>query len=155
LTSPTSTDRKVVRFVGRAAEEDFKNLPDEVHRTATTLLGVLQSGNIPKGKDRYKSLKNKLSGIDEIRIDGEDGNTYRIYDIISYPEIVYVLDARAKKSTEGGNIPKADEVRLLARKKAADADYKTNEAIYKRDFAVRAQRRAALEALRKPKPKGT
>jgi hypothetical protein len=36
-----------------------------------------------------------------------------------------------------------------------EKDYKANEAVYKQGFAVRAQRRAALEAMRKLKPKGT
>jgi hypothetical protein len=58
------------------------------------------------------------------------------------------------QSTEGGNITKADKRTLLERKKAAEADYKANEVRYKRDYAIRAQVRAALEAARQPKPKG-
>lgn len=121
---------------------------------AADVLRVLQAGDLPKGRDVYKRLKEDLAGIDEIRIDGPDGNTYRIYDIIRFREVIYVLDARAKKSTEGGNITKADKRTLLERKKAAEADYKANEVRYKRDYAIRAQVRAALGAARQPKPKG-
>jgi len=154
VSSPGSIDKKVVRFVGQAVRDDFRRLPPEVHEAATDVLLVLQAGEIPKGRGVYKRLKEDLAGIDEIRIDGPDGNTYRIYDIIRFPEVVYVLDARAKKSTEGGNITKTDKRTLLERKKAAEADYKTNEAGYKRDSAIRAKVRAALETARQPKPKG-
>jgi phage-related protein len=154
VSSPGSIDKKVIRFVGPAVRADFSNLPPGVHEAATDVLRVLQAGDLPKGRDVYKRLKEDLAGIDEIRIDGPDGNTYRIYDIIRFREVIYVLDARAKKSTEGGNITKADKRTLLERKKAAEADYKANEVRYKRDYAIRAQVRAALEAARQPKPKG-
>ena len=55
-----------------------------VHAAATDVLRVLQSGEIPKGRDFCKRLKEYLAGIDEIRIDGPDGNTYRIYDILRF-----------------------------------------------------------------------
>lgn len=154
MSSPGSIDKKVIRFVGQAVRDDFRRLPPEVHEAATDVLEVLQRGEFPKGRDVYDRLKGDLAGIDEIRIDGPDGNTYRVYDIIRFPEVVYVIDARAKKSTEGGKITKADTRRLIERKKAAEADYRANETTYKRDYAFRAQVRTALEKARQPKPKG-
>ncbi len=41
-----------------------------------------------------------------------------------------MLDARAKPSTEGGNITNAEKRTWLERRRAAEADYKTNEANY-------------------------
>jgi hypothetical protein len=42
-----------------------------------------------------------------------------------------------------------------AAKGGPEADYKTNEASYMHDYAIRAQMRAAIETARQPKPKGT
>lgn len=98
VPSAGSIDRKVVRFVGPAVRVDFRNLPPDVYEAATDVLRLLQSGELPKGRDVYTRLKEGLTRIDEIRIDGPDGNTYRIYDIIRFRE---AISARweSKKST--------------------------------------------------------
>lgn len=143
-------------------EADFKALPPKVLSEANSVLTVLQSGAMPKGKNRYASLDGDLKGIDEIKIDGEDGNTYRIYDIIRFEEVIYILNAGAKKSKKGNAIPQADVDRLLGRKKLAEADYKVNESKYKVEYEERSKRRAPIEEAKKLleeanrlKPKGT
>jgi phage-related protein len=98
LNQTNSIDAKDVQIVG-SAERDFGNLPDQIRKEAITALSDLQNGRIPKS-GRYKELtdNDKLRGVGEIRLNGDDGNTYRVYNVICLREVIYVLDAGVKKS---------------------------------------------------------
>jgi phage-related protein len=141
VSSNEPIDVKEVVFVG-SAKRDFGDLPVKVKREATGSLSDLQNGRIPTGK-RYDFLKGALTGIGEIRLDDDD-KTYRVYNVIAYPEVVYVIDAGIKKSPHGSKIPDVDKKRLIARKKVVDEDYRHNAPIYKESFEIRRGRRESL-----------
>jgi phage-related protein len=154
LSSPNSIDAKDVQFVG-SAERDFGNLPDQIRKEAITALSDLQNGRIPKS-GRYKELTNndKLRGVGEIRLNGDDGNTYRVYNVICLREVIYVLDAGVKKSVRGGAIPQQDVERLEKRLKTALEDYRQNQEALKKAFEARQARKGAFEKKFSRRPKG-
>lgn len=154
MSSPGSIDIKQVFFVG-SAERDFRNLPAEIRKEAVAALSDLQNGRTPRG-GRYKDLtdNDKLRGIGEVRLNGDDGNTYRIYNVVCLKEVIYVLDAGAKKSVRGGAIPQQDVKMLEKRRKTALADYAQNQGIYKSEFAARQSRRVAIQVRLSRTPKG-
>jgi phage-related protein len=94
---------KEVKFIG-SAERDFDSLPGDVYEEANQALTNLQNNRRPAA-GRYTELTGnaKLNGVAEIRSNGADGNTYRVYTVIIFKEIIYVLDAGAKKSSQGGS----------------------------------------------------
>jgi phage-related protein len=154
LSSPGSIDIKQVRFVG-SAERDFRDLPTEVRKEAVAALSDLQNGRTPRG-GRYSDLtdNDKLRGIGEVRLSGDDGNTYRVYNVVCLKEVIYVLHAGDKKSPRRGEIPQQDVERLEKRRKTAFADYAQNQEAYKREFAARQSRRVAIQVRLSRKPKG-
>ncbi len=155
MSSATPIDKKQVVFVA-GARRDFENLPAKVKDEATEALSELQNESFP-GAGRYKLLTGDatLEGIGEIRSQGDDGNTYRVYNVITYKEVVYVLDAGWKKSAHGGAIPAADKRRLVRRKFIAEQDYQQNFTDYQEQFDKRRMRRERLlnliAASRRPK----
>lgn len=157
MSSATPIDKKQVVFIA-SAQRDFENLPTKVREEATEALSEMQNERLPKF-GRYKALSGDatLEGIVEIRSNGDDGNTYRIYNVISFKEVVYVLDAGFKKSPRGGSIPDVDKSRLAARKVRAERDYRVNMNFYREQFEKRRLRRERLLALlsRSRGPKGS
>jgi phage-related protein len=160
VISPASIDERQVVFIG-SVQADLDGLPGEVRQEAIGALSALQNGQRPPA-GRYKDLtgNDKLAGIGEIRL-SHDGDTYRIYNVVTYKEVLYVLEAGIKKSVRGGAIPQQDVKRLEARFKRAKEDYETNKAAYQAGYAERASRRKqhkdALEAKLRAasrKPKG-
>jgi phage-related protein len=162
VISPASIDVKEMVPIG-GAQADFDALPEDVRLEALAALTDLQNGRWPTG-GRYKNLtgNDKLAGVGEIRLN-QDGDTYRIYTVVAYREVLYLLDAGIKKSVRGGAIPQQDVSRLEKRCKSAKDDYKENLAAYQIAYAERAERRrrhfeaieAKMQALRVRKPKGT
>jgi phage-related protein len=156
VTHGEAIDIKQVVFIG-GARGDFDELPGEIKEEAVNLLSDLQNGRIP-ANDRYKRLTGdkSLDGIGKIRLNGEDGNTYRVYNVITFREVVYVIDAGAKKSPRGGAIPDVDKGRLRARKARAEDDYRDYRAEYEQRFEARQKRREKLFSIRalSRRPKG-
>ena len=160
MISRASIDEKRVIFIG-SARADFDALPQEVRMNANAELSNLQNGRRPRG-ERYKDLSGKLSGIGELKLN-DDGNTYRVYNVVTYREVLYVLDAGIKKSVRGGAIPQQDVNRLEQRHKRAKEDYAENKTAYQAEYAERSERRrqhkaameAGLRAAAIRKPKGT
>lgn len=148
MTTHHSTDVKEIVFVA-SAKEDFNALPEPVKADARAAFTALQNGR-PLPPERFKTLSgnNKLKGVAEIRVNAEDGNTYRVYELVIYKEVIYVLEASAKKSPRGGEIPQQDITRLEKRKAAAEADYKANKPHYQKGFDARERRRALIEATK-------
>lgn len=144
MSSPVSIDVREILFVA-GAQKDFEGLPDMVRRQAIATLSDLQNNRRPP-PDRYKELtgNSKLSGVAEIRINADDGNTYRVYEIVAYREVIYVLDAGAKKSPRGNEISRQDVNMLDKRRQSAETDYNKNQEAYQKSFAMREQRRARL-----------
>jgi phage-related protein len=161
VASPNSIDIKEVVCIG-SAESDLDALPKEVRTEAHAALSDLQNGRWPAG-DRYSDItgNDKLTGVGEIRLN-HDKDTYRVYNVVSYKEVLYVLEAGIKKSVRGGAIPQQDVKRLEKRCKAARDDYKANLSFYQARYLDRERKRDAFNkrmevALRpkSPKPKGT
>lgn len=162
MISPASIDEKELVPIGSALA-DLNDLPAEVRSEAMAALTDLQNGRRP-AKNRYKDLtgNQKLDGVGEIRLD-DDGNTFRIYNVVVYREVIYLLDAGMKKSVRGGAIPQQDLRRLELRRKAAAEDYEAKKPFYTERYEERARRRqnhlgriqAKMLALNAPKPKGT
>jgi phage-related protein len=155
VASPTSIDIKEVIFIG-SAKADLAALPTEVRTEANAALWNLQNGGWPEA-DRYKDI----AGVGEIRLN-HDKDTYRVYNVVSYKEVLYVLEAGIKKSVRGGTIPQQDMRRLEKRCKAAKDDYKANQSVYQASYLERERRRKAYDkamqdglqpASRKPKGK--
>ena len=154
MSSPRSIDIKDVHFVG-SAERDFQKLPDEVRKEAIAALSDLQNGRTPKA-GRYKELtdNDKLRGVGEVRLNGDDGNTYRVYNVVCLREVIYILEAGVKKSVRGAAIPQQDIERLEKRRKKALEDYAQNKEAYKRTFEVRRVGREAFQVQLSRRPKG-
>lgn len=161
MVRPASIDIKEVVFIGGSGA-DLAALPKEVRTEANFALWNLQNGSWPKD-DRYKPITGnaKLAGVGEIRL-SHDGDTYRIYNVVSYREVLYVLEAGIKKSMRGGEIPQQDMRRLEKRCKRAKEDYKENQPVYQASYLERERRRRTYEKAIKdglrpaaPKPTGT
>jgi phage-related protein len=150
VSSNTSIDVREVIFVNKAAEEAYRGLPDEVRQAADARTTAIQNHQ-PLPRSQRKSPSGKLTGIDEVRI-LFDGDTYRVYHLLEFAEVVYILDAEMKKSPKGGKIPKPESDLLEKRKKAAENDYKRNKDVYRAAMEERLARRKALEPSVEPKP---
>jgi phage-related protein len=141
VISPASIDEKQVVFVG-SAQADLDALPDELRWEAVAALSDLQNGRRPSGgRCRDLGADRKLSNISEVRLNHE-GDTYRIYNVLTFREVVYVLEAGIKKSVRGNGIPQQDVRRLELRYKRAKEDYEANKMRYQAEYAERAYRRS-------------
>lgn len=155
MSSSSSIDIREVIFVNQAAEEDYRALPAEVRQSADARTSAIQN-NRRLPRDHRKSLSGKLSGIDEVRI-SFNGDAYRVYYIVEFEAVVYILDAGMKKSPRGGEIPQQQESRLIERGKKAREDYKNNKAVYEAAMKDRIARRDAWakeqDTAETPKPR--
>jgi len=156
MTSDHSIDIRQVVMIG-TAQEDYDELPSDIRDKATAALSLLQNNKRIAGK-KFSLLtgNDKLKGIGELRYD-EDGDTYRVYEILQSKEVIYVLDAGKKKSKKGGAIPQEDINRLEERRLVAIDDYNRNQGYYALKFEERAKRRKTVEDMLAPqlKPKGS
>lgn len=139
MTSPTSLDVREVIFINERCRVDYEDLPEDVKESADQAIDAIQNGRKLSPK-LHVPLKGKLSGASEIKLPYDD-DTYRIYLTLVCPWIVMVLDAGAKKSTEGSNIPKWQQERLEDRFKRTKDYCKDNEAELRTDFNNRTRRR--------------
>lgn len=147
MISPASIDEKRVVFVG-SAQADLDALPDELRWEGVAALSNLQNGRRPSGgRCRDLGADRTLSSISEIRLNHE-GDTYRIYVVVSFREVVYVLDAAIKKSVQGNKIPQQDIRRLELRFKRAKEDYDANKVRYQTEYSERAYRRSQFVKAR-------
>jgi phage-related protein len=144
MSSDSSIDTRAVIFVNEAAEEAYRGLPNEVRQAADARTTAIQN-NARLPRDQRQSLSGDLTGIDEIRI-GFDGDAYRVYYLVEFKAAIYVLDAGVKKSPRGGEIPKQQIERLVARRRLAREDYTKNAAAYEAAMQKRLERRKAWEA---------
>jgi phage-related protein len=152
MSSDTSVDVRKVIFVNRAAEEAYRGLPDEVRQAADARTTAIQNHQaLPR--NQRQSLSGKLAGIDEVRIPS-DGDTYRVYHLVEFAEVIYILDAGMKKSPTGSRIPKPQSEMLEKRKRFAQDDYEQNKVAYRTAMQERLARRRALESSNAPKPHG-
>lgn len=148
MSSSSSRDIRVVIFAS-AAKKEFDELSEAVRDAINVATTALQNG-FPLPRDQIKALKGKLEGITEVRIT-DDKNAFRAYDLMSFPEVIYVLQAGMKKSHEGGEIPIEQVRTLMARKKAAKEHYDDNAVEIKRDFEIRKAARTPPSRALKPK----
>src|ERR1700722_17452757 len=150
MSSDTSIDIPAIIFVNESAEDSYRNLADEVRQAADARNSAIQN-NRRLPRDQRKSLSGELAGIDEVRI-SFDGDTYRVYDLIEFNEVIYILDAGMKKSPRSKEIPQQQVDRLIARRKMARDDYLKNKALYLAEQQSRLQRRKAWADARTPRP---
>jgi phage-related protein len=149
MSSDDSVDVREVVFVNQAAFEAYVGLPDEVRQGRCRHNG--DSEPSAASTRQAEIAVGDLAGIDEVRI-GFEGDAYRVYHLVQYDTVVYVLDAGMKKSPRGGEIPQQDVKRLVARKKQAQKDYEANKPAYQAAYNRRASRRTVLEHARKNEP---
>jgi phage-related protein len=141
VISPSLIDIREVVPIGNALA-GLDGLPEEIQTEANAALQDLQNDRRPTSD--FTDLKGNLAGIGEVKIKFNT-NTYRIYSVAIFKEVLYLLEAGIKKSTRGGEIPLQDERRLELRLKAAKDDYKTNKAEYQEAYAEREARRIARQ----------
>ena len=140
MTSDTSIDIREVIFINPDAESGYEELPVEVGETADGVLTLLQNGRVPERKGLWRTLKGKLGGVGEIRIN-DSTNTFRIYLWLGCIQALYVLDAGMKKSPTGNEIPQWQQDRLADRRNRAAEDCANHQAAMDQALAHRAQRR--------------
>lgn len=140
MTKPYSQDVREIIFVNEAARKAFVMLPSEVRDQAQAALSALQNNQrLPPG--RLDELGGKqLKGVSEIRIPW-DSDEYRTYQVATYREVIYVLDAGMKKSPRGGEIPRPQIERLIERRAQAETDYERRRPELQARYEARARAR--------------
>lgn len=142
MSSDASIDIREVVFVNRAADEAYRGLPDEVRQAADARTTAIQNHR-PLPRNQRQSLSGKLAGIDEVRILSY-GDTYRVYHLVEFVEVIYILDAGMKKSPTGSRVPQPQLEMLEKRKKFAQDDYDRNKEVYRAAMQERLSRRRNL-----------
>ncbi|MEO7191353.1 MAG: type II toxin-antitoxin system RelE/ParE family toxin [Vicinamibacterales bacterium] len=111
--------RKLLKWVG-GSKKSLAAMPEDVQDVFGAALLDVQYGDTPNGARPFgEGLPNRIWKI----VEDHDGDTYRAVYTVSFPEIVYVLDAFMKKSKSGIKTPEADKGRVRARFQAAERDY--------------------------------
>lgn len=151
MTTQSGADKREVIFINEAAARDYATLPRSVKEAADGRMTVVQNGGRLPSKQAKDLTVGKLSGISEIRIP-YDADTFRVYYVAAYREVVYVLDAGMKKSPREDEIPQPQVRRLVERKKVAETHYSTNKAALQSRYAARAGNRAKMEAKKATTP---
>jgi len=142
MTSESSLDIRVVRFLPAGTSAEYDAMPEEVRDEADAATTLLQNGRSPANAER---LKGALKGITEVRID-HDTNTYRVYYVAEFECCLYIIDAGMKKSPKGREIPRPQVERLKMRRAQAEVHYKANEAYFRKTYEVRRAARLQHEA---------
>jgi phage-related protein len=91
-------------------------MPEEVRRVLGHRLSDVQDGLFPSNA---KPLRGNLSGLLELREDGDEG-AFRVVYLVRFVEAVYVLHAFQKKSSHGIGISQRDLRTILARLQQAN-----------------------------------
>lgn len=141
MTSDSSLDIRVVRFLPAGVEAEYDSMPEEVRDQADAATTLLQNNRMPADAE---PLKGPLKGITEIRID-HDTNTYRVYYVAVFECCLYIIDAGMKKSPLKGGIPRPQVERLALRRAQAEAHYRANEAWFRKTHAARMAARLLVE----------
>lgn len=144
MTAETSIDVREVIFINPDAERSYDALPAAIGEIADGVVTLLQNGQIPALKGLWQTLKGKLRGIGEIRIN-EGTDTYRVYIWQGCEPALYVLDAGIKKSPTGDEIPQWQRERLADRRTRAARHCEDNKADLEQAFTERAARRQRNE----------
>jgi phage-related protein len=108
---------KVLFWVGDAKEQ-LRSFPGDVQDEAGLKLRKIQYGQMPEGVKPLAGLGKGLTGIHEIRVDG-DKETYRVVYVAKLTKGVYVLHAFHKKSKTGIGISPVDKHVIIENYKAA------------------------------------
>ncbi len=111
---------KPIRWV-RSSRKDLVEFPDDARSEAGHGLYQVQCGDRP---DSEKPLSGDLSGVCELVIDSEDGNTYRSVYTVKMDPFVYVLHCFQKKAKRGISTPKHELDTIRKRLKEAKEDYR-------------------------------
>ena len=106
--------------VGWGSKKSLDGMPEDVKDVFGSALLDVQYGETPDGAKPFgEGLPHEIWKI----VEDYDGDTYRAVYTAAFPEVVYVLDAFAKKSKSGIKTPQADKDRVRDRFKAAKRDY--------------------------------
>ena len=119
---PLLPPEKPLHWVG-SAKKDYLAFPVEVQSEMGYALGLAQLGT---KHPNAKPWKGEGPGVFEI-VEDHRGDTYRAVYTVRFADVVYVLHAFQKKSTQGIKTPLTD-VRLIGKRlKRAQADYKSRQ----------------------------
>ena len=100
--------------------KQMRDLPEDVQDVFGSALLDVEYGDVPDGARPYgEGLPSEILKLAE----DHDGDTYRCAYTVAFEGVAYVLDVFQKKSKRGIATPQADKERVLARYKAAKADY--------------------------------
>ncbi len=146
MTSDSSLDVRVVRFLPMGTADEYDSMPEDVRDEADSATTLLQNNRFPGNAE---ALKGVLKGITEVRID-HDTNTYRIYYVAEFECCLYIIDAGMKKSPKGSAIPRPQVERLKLRRSQAEAHYRANEAYFRKSYETRRAARLQQEAEARP-----
>jgi phage-related protein len=133
MTSDSSLDDRVVRFLPQGTKDEYDALPEEVRDEADAATTLLQNKRFPPNAE---PLKGVLNGIIEVKVN-HDTNTYRVYCVTEFPYCLYIIDAEMKKSPKGSKIPREQVDRLKKRRSTAETHYKANEAYFRKTYEAR------------------
>lgn len=140
MTADSSIDVREVIFINPDAESAYAGLPPGAGEVADSIVTLLQNGQAPVRKGLWRTLKGRLRGIGEIRIN--DGtNTYRVYIWQGCGPALYIVDAGMKKSPTGNEIPQWQQERLVRRRDRAAQHCEDNRADLVLAFSERASQR--------------
>lgn len=142
MTSESSLDVRVVRFLPAGVSEDYDAMPEEVRDEADAATTLLQNNRSPRNAE---PLKGSLKGITEVKIE-HDTNTYRVYYVVEFKCCLYIIDAGQKKSPKGSEIPRPQVERLKTRLSQATAHYRANEVYFHKIYEARKAARLRQEA---------
>jgi len=118
FVSGTGGYRELV-WIG-SAKADLQKLPESVQDDVGYSLGLVQIGEIPKNASR---MRGNLRDVLAIKVDDEDGATYRTTCVASLGPAIYVLDIFKKKSTNGTGTSQRDLDRIANRLRQARENY--------------------------------
>jgi phage-related protein len=86
---------KPVTFLGSSLEA-VRGFPQEARRETGLQLDRVQRGLMP---ENWKPMKTVGPGVNEIRV-RDEGGTFRVLYVATFPEAVYVLHAFQKKTQQ-------------------------------------------------------
>lgn len=103
-----------------SAKKDLKETPEEVQDEVGYALELVQGGDQP---DNAEQMKGNLREVWAIKVDDDDGATYRTTYVTTFGDDIYVLDTFKKKSKKGVATPQKDLDRIENRLKQAREIY--------------------------------
>jgi phage-related protein len=119
---PPFPPERPLHWVG-SAKKDYLTFPVEVQSEMGYALGLAQLG---AKHPNAKPWKGEGPGVFEI-VEDHRGDTYRAVYVVRFADVVYVLHAFQKKSTQGVKTPLSD-VRLISQRlKRAQSDYESRQ----------------------------